>query len=330
MKEIVIKFGAREVAALFGAALLFGGGFATVSAFNGGATTQGLPMVLPYQGTLAKDGMPVDGTQPNVVFKLHTSESGAARLWSSDSRTLDVKDGKFAVTLGDANDATSLEPHFFENAALYVSVTIDGTEMSPRQRVAPTPQAILAAKARHAEDSLHAAEASGSTGALAAELAGIDSRISANESSLVRATAPGREISTLGLFCGTSVQTNGSFTHTATGTTYRGYEAAKKMCEDACGMSPTAHMCSGHELALSFQVGLQPSTSSWYSGMYYTYGVDVSSGTINKIDNSCSGWTNYQLTVNNQTRHGSIINVVGTPYPDHYGCSDTAPIACCD
>ena len=149
MKEIVIRLGTREAAILLSAALLFGGGFATVSAFSGGATTQGLPMVLPYQGTLAKDGMPVDGTQPNVIFKLHDSEAGAVELWSSDSRTLDVKDGKFAVTLGDAHDTRQLQESFFREPALYVSINIDGTELSPRQRIAPAPQAIAAARAEN-------------------------------------------------------------------------------------------------------------------------------------------------------------------------------------
>ena len=329
MKEIAIRLGAREAAILLSAALLFGGGFATVSAFNGGATTQGLPMVLPYQGTLAKDGMPVDGTQPNVIFKLHDSEAGAVELWSSDSRTLDVKDGRFAVTLGDAHDTRQLQESFFREPALYVSINIDGTELSPRQRIAPTPQALAAAKAAQADQALAAAgELQSDLTALTQASSDHSTRLLGIEASAVRSgtgTSSNKSISTFGSYCGETAPTTGEivFPFGASNPSLRGLEAAKAHCEAAAGCSSTAHMCTTHEMAISASVRQVPATTAtWVMGT-----------TSEGANLSCFGYT--------ESAHANAM--FGTTFYRGEGggfrlgsfffntslCTDMRPIACC-
>ena len=148
MKKFVIEFGAKEIGVALACALTFGGGFAVVQSYTGEAQENGLPMVLPYQGTLSKAGAPFTGTQA-MQFKLYSDASGAA-FWTSDPRSVDVVGGKFAVTLGDVNDTDKLEAQDFRHSELYVELVVDGTTLSPKQRVAPAPQALVAASAREA------------------------------------------------------------------------------------------------------------------------------------------------------------------------------------
>ena len=150
LKKFVIEFGPREIGVALACALTFGGGFAAVQSYTGEAQENGLPMVLPYQGTLSKAGAPFTGTQA-MQFKLYSDTSGAA-FWTSDSRNVEVVGGKFAVTLGDANDANKLEAQDFRHSELYVELVVDGTTLSPKQRIAPAPQAITAAQAQHADN----------------------------------------------------------------------------------------------------------------------------------------------------------------------------------
>ena len=145
MKRFIIEFGPREIGVALACALIFGGGFAAVQSYTGEAQENGLPMVLPYQGTLSKAGAPFTGVQA-MRFKLYSDASGAA-FWTSDPRNVDVVGGKFAVTLGDANDTDKLEAQDFRHSELYVELVVDGTTLSPMQRIAPAPQAITAAQA---------------------------------------------------------------------------------------------------------------------------------------------------------------------------------------
>ena len=323
MSEIVIRLGAREAAVFLSAALLFGGGFATVSAFNGGATTQGLPMVLPYQGTLAKDGMPVDGTQPNVIFKLHDIESGGVPLWRSDSRTLDVKDGKFAVTLGDSNDSDPLERSNFVQPSLYLSTTIDGVELSPRQRVAPTPQALVAAEAHSAEGILRA-----ELDMNAQNMQSLTNRVDVTESELSRVGSLG-QTTTSGIFCGETGAQFGQVSFMDGTTTLNGLPAAKRLCEQVQGCGNNAHMCTTHELNVSAQIGNTPLASeTWVlSGMRLK-------DDANDVNYNCAGFSS--LSDATLVPGGWILGTTFVKGPganqlyfSQADCRTSRPIACC-
>ena len=147
---MTINIRGRDLA-LFGIfMMLCAGGVVSVQAFSTGNTSDELPMVLPYQGTLSKAGAPFTGTQA-MQFKLYSDASGAA-FWTSDPRNVEVVGGKFAVTLGDANDTDKLEAQDFRHSELYVELVVDGTTLSPMQRIAPAPQAVTAAQAQHADN----------------------------------------------------------------------------------------------------------------------------------------------------------------------------------
>lgn len=132
------------------AALLFGG-LTTVSAFELGTLktdrqVNGVPAVLPYQGTYSKNGQPFDG-QVNMSFALFNQPVGGAPLWVGTPRSIQVDEGAFSVALGAKPDTTKIQPSVFSESALYIELSVAGVPLSPRQRIAPAPQAIVAAMA---------------------------------------------------------------------------------------------------------------------------------------------------------------------------------------
>lgn len=113
-----------------------------------GGDAAGLPMVLPYEGFLSKDGAPVEA-ETTLTFSLwdgpHTDS--ATKLWTSSARKLTPSKGAFSVLLGDSSDSASIPIDAFRAPGLYVEVSVGEVALRPRQRVAPAAQAIIAAQA---------------------------------------------------------------------------------------------------------------------------------------------------------------------------------------
>ena len=108
--------------------------------------TNSIPRVLPFEGSYTLDGQGVDGDTP-MSFALYEQGVGGAPVWTSSNRTVTVTDGRFAVALGDTHDATPIPESIFSSSALYLEVVAEGNALTPRQRLAPAPQAIAAARA---------------------------------------------------------------------------------------------------------------------------------------------------------------------------------------
>lgn len=90
---------------------------------------------LTYQGRLDASGTPFDGTVP-MQFQLHESETGDDPVGPLlDRSAVEVKDGLFQVDLDFGN--------VFDGPR-WLQITVDGSPLDSRQRVAPTPTAIRA------------------------------------------------------------------------------------------------------------------------------------------------------------------------------------------
>ncbi len=102
-----------------------------------------------------------------------------------------------------------------------------------------------------------------------------------------------------------------------------GLEAAKTLCEDACGMSPTAHMCSADELSRSIQLSILPTApEGWYSNMSWAV-----NGPESNFD--CNNWT--QTTPNWTGASLRLVDLPGREFqPGRRSCSSEYPILCCD
>lgn len=99
---------------------------------------------IPYQGQLDLGGQPVDG-QTDFVFSLYDAPDADTPIWVSDTRTVQVSSGYFAVVLGDQSDAEPIDASIMGRDALYVGMSVDGVALDGRQRLLGTPFAQNAA-----------------------------------------------------------------------------------------------------------------------------------------------------------------------------------------
>jgi hypothetical protein len=358
MAQLTINISPRGAAALLSAAILFGGSVASVSAFIGAQdTSNGLPVVLPYQGTLTEgggQGGPVTG-QRTMRFRVFDASTGGALLFESASRGVEVVQGKFSVVLG-SNEwpgvaGQQLEAADLRGAAIWLELTMDDPQGGApitfaRQRVAPAPQAVTASQA--AGDFVVPGDitAAAATVAGAASIGGsatVGGAFSTDgdvrlgdattdtttikgdlvvEGALLRERPGSAPPITLGTYCGRTGPTTGLFE--AVGVP-DGYQSAKAMCVQTCG-SDTAHMCSSHEMAMSAQVGQGPDARSWFA----SFSSDLLATTTQfSFMRDCQSWTRntgvdfFGLTIV-FTTNGNAGAVERSP------CTSSYPIACCD
>ncbi len=94
-----------------------------------------VPQRLGYQGRLLKaDGTPESGST-TLLFKLF---DGSTEVWS-ETQTVALTDGYYAIELGDV---AALPASIFNGHELALELTVNGTALSPRQRVASVPYAM--------------------------------------------------------------------------------------------------------------------------------------------------------------------------------------------
>ncbi|MBP6739202.1 MAG: hypothetical protein KA146_04390 [Leptospiraceae bacterium] len=118
--------------------------------------------------------------------------------------------------------------------------------------------------------------------------------------------------SVLGVFCGA---TSGSYDGAQVG----GFIGAKNKCVTTCG-NVNAHMCTGHEVSITLQLGMSFPTPS--IGNQYWVSAPMYSASTTTLE--CRGWTS-----NNGSEQGSAIYVVGTVQAFTGICNNSYQIACC-
>jgi hypothetical protein len=112
--------------------------------------------------------------------------------------------------------------------------------------------------------------------------------------------------SVLGTYCGQTGTTTGNI---------GGYAAAKALCATACG-NTNAHMCSGHEIVVSQQLGINVGTSAWIASY-----VRVTVGA--QQVNDCGTGFNSALASD-----GALVIASGSGVQDS-PCNVSRPVACC-
>ena len=147
-----------------------------------GFAAEGVPQLLNYQGKLNdKLGKPVDGSKEMVFEFYDAAEGGNLLAGFSETQQVVVTKGIFNVLIGSATDG-GVPVSTFEQASVYLSVSVEGEQLSPRQRIASVAYAFRSAQAdnaTHAEDagSLNGVPASD----IQAALADLQARVSALE-----------------------------------------------------------------------------------------------------------------------------------------------------
>ena len=163
-----------------------------------------VPSRLTYQGRLLNaDGAPTTGVV-QVTFKIFDAATSGTQLWSED-QSLALTDGYYATFLGDATPAgcsgacTGINPSIFTGQDLFLEMSVGVTALSPRQRLASVPYAVV----------------SGTT------IGGIQNQVGADQTASFRLSGRG-VISAPSVFTGTGTAgtTNGSATVAGTGTAF--------------------------------------------------------------------------------------------------------------
>ena len=97
------------------------------------------PQLINYQGRLLNGTNLVNGAV-GLSLRLFNVSAGGASLYE-DSNTVTVVDGLYATFIGDNPTGGSLT-NALTNAAVYVEVAVNGTALTPRERVASVAYAL--------------------------------------------------------------------------------------------------------------------------------------------------------------------------------------------
>ena len=102
-----------------------------------------VPQKLGYQGRLLKaDGTPEAGAI-DITFKILDAESAGATLWE-ETQKVGLTDGFYATFLGDK---TAFPAKLFDGKERFLELTVGGSPLTPRQRVASVAYALSAGSA---------------------------------------------------------------------------------------------------------------------------------------------------------------------------------------
>jgi hypothetical protein len=107
-----------------------------------------VPDVLTYAGSLRRGSVDADGTFA-VVVSLFDAADGGAPLFTQSDPSLAVTAGELIVDLG-ADPTNPLSADVLAGDELFLAITVDGEELSPRVALSSVPFAL---QARFAEDS---------------------------------------------------------------------------------------------------------------------------------------------------------------------------------
>lgn len=98
------------------------------------------PMKVGYQGRLLNaDGTAAQGTV-QMRFDFFAASAGGASLWN-ETQTLALSDGLYSTFLGEV---TALPSSVFDGSERFLEITIGTVALSPRQKVASVPYALVA------------------------------------------------------------------------------------------------------------------------------------------------------------------------------------------
>ncbi len=106
------------------------------------AAGQTPPGLINFQGRLTDSANnPLSGPH-DFVFDLYDAPSAGTRLWTEAQSAVPVANGVLAAQLGSVSPVPA---SVFRAGAVYLQITVDGTPLSPRQRLVSSPYAFNSA-----------------------------------------------------------------------------------------------------------------------------------------------------------------------------------------
>jgi hypothetical protein len=92
------------------------------------------PALINYQAKLISGTNLYNGTA-TVIFSLHSLESGGTRYFA-ETQKVTVVDGLYSALIGASNAIPGALRSALANSPVWLQVTVDGTALAPRERVA--------------------------------------------------------------------------------------------------------------------------------------------------------------------------------------------------
>jgi hypothetical protein len=296
----------RQPTAIFIAVLIL------TTAATGGAA---VPDVITYSGRLTDGTAWGQSTTVALTFRVYGSADGDDLLWQAEFADVVIEDGYFSVMLSDGKDAAgdglAVASVFAVNDEAWMTVCVgEGCQLvddlAPRRQIGSVPYAVRAGRTRHAETVAQSR------------------RVSAT--AIYRTSTVDKEaVVGKGSFDGTG-RTKGHirFPESDGSGEAEGYRAGKLACEAAL-TSPTAHMCTDHEMVLSMQMAHGNAYVVWVARA--NTDIYTSQDGNKAMVRDCWGWMQEVSELDGTYQHGGTWN--GT-YPNHHYCGTPQPVACCD
>jgi len=97
-----------------------------------------------YQGQLTQAGVPINGTA-DLVFKLFDSATGGTQAGQTiTANGVNLTDGRFTIELDFTNGGVL--PGVFDGNNRWLDITVNGTPLTPREKITAAPHAIFASQ----------------------------------------------------------------------------------------------------------------------------------------------------------------------------------------
>ncbi len=100
-----------------------------------------VPGLMTFQGRLTDTSNNPLGGSHALVFRIFDAPAAGSQLWTETQPAVAVTNGVFSVYLGTV---TPLTPEVFAGATTYLEIVVDGTTLSPRERLVASPYAVSA------------------------------------------------------------------------------------------------------------------------------------------------------------------------------------------
>lgn len=98
----------------------------------------GVPQLVPFRGHLESGGVPVTSAV-TIDVRVFDAPSGGAVLWGPETHTVTPAAGEFTLMLGTSSPLT---PAVLEGGDAWIALTVEGTALAGRQRLASVPYAL--------------------------------------------------------------------------------------------------------------------------------------------------------------------------------------------
>lgn len=106
----------------------------------------GVPRLVPYRGHLELDGVPVDGAL-SLAVSIYDAEAGGELLWGPETNLTTAVNGDFSLMLGQS---LPIDPEILSEGDAWIGFSVDGTDLTGRQRLGSAPYAMRALEAVNA------------------------------------------------------------------------------------------------------------------------------------------------------------------------------------